>query len=104
MVKSSSFAGRQKKIRSPIGKHAGERQQKRGKTAAIQGKETAKLETVGDHVELVPDFAGQGSTSGKSAEGEDSGDQSVLDEVRSAFIVQEILEKLLRTVHVVSPL
>jgi hypothetical protein len=58
---------------------------------------------VGDHVELALDFDDQGSLSGKGAEGENGGDESVLDEVRSAFITDEIIEKLLRTVHLGSP-
>jgi hypothetical protein len=91
---------------SPFESNAGERQQEPGKYNSganneIQGD--ALGEMVGDHVELALDFGDQGSLSGKGAEGEDSGDESVLDEIRSAFIVDEIPEKLLRTVHLRFP-
>jgi hypothetical protein len=72
-------------------------------TAVAQSKETAKLEIIGDVVELVPDLFGQRSLGGNGAKGKNGGDQSVLDEIRSAFVIQETLQKLLRTVHVRFP-
>jgi len=64
---------------------------------SVQGDGLNKV--IGDHVELIADLADQSSFGGKGREGEDGGDQSVFDQVGSAFIVQETRQKLFRTVH-----
>lgn len=47
---------------------------------------------VGDHVEFVLDFGGDGSLSGNRYEGEAGGDESVLDEILTGFILQEVFQ------------
>jgi hypothetical protein len=99
------LVGREKSA-SPFESNAGERQQEPGNYNSGANKEIqgdGLGEMVGDHVELTLDFGDQGSLSGKGAEGENGGDESVLDEIRSAFIVDEIPEKLLCTVHLRFP-
>jgi hypothetical protein len=60
-----------------------------------------RSEFVGDHVELVPDGVSQRAFSGDSAEGQDRRDESILNEIGSALVIQKFLHKLFRTVHLV---
>jgi hypothetical protein len=60
-------------------------------------------EMVGNRIEFVQDFWGDGSLSGNRYEGQGGSDESVLDEILAAIIVQKTSDKLHRTVHLVSP-